>query len=256
LFTLDDLGRHPLKGFTVPVRAWRVIGEGVAESRFEALHGGSLTPLVGRQQELTLLHDRWEQATEGEGQAVMLAGEPGIGKSRLVRALRDRLADEPHVHLGYSCLPHRRDSPLYPVIAHLERAAGFTPGDDPGQKLAKLETLLAQGSADVARVAPLIASLLSIPSGGRYPLLAMSPQQQRERTLAALLDQLAGLAAHRPVLLVWEDVHWADPSSLELLALAIDRLQSLPVLALVTFRPEFVPPWPGHTHITWLSSTA
>ena len=253
LFALEDLGCHALKGFTAPVQAWRVTGEGMAESRFEALHGASLTPLVGRGQELTLLLDRWEQAKEGEGQVVLLAGEPGIGKSRLVQALRDRLADEPHVHLGYYCSPHRRDSPLRPVIAQLERAASFSRGDDPGQKLAKLEALLAQGSEDVARVAPLIASLLSIPSGGRYPPLDMSPQLQRERTLAALVDQLAGLAAHRPVLLVWEDVHWADPTSLELLGLAIDRLQSLPVLALVTFRPEFAPPWPGHTHVTWLT---
>jgi predicted ATPase len=136
------------------------------------------------------------------------------------------------------------------VIAQLERAANFSRDDDDGQKLAKLEALLARGSEDVAGVAPLIASLLSIPSGGRYPQRPMSPQLQRERILAALVDQLAGLAAHQPVLLVWEDVHWADPTSLELLGLAIDRLQSLPVLALVTFRPEFAPSWPGHTHIT------
>jgi predicted ATPase/class 3 adenylate cyclase/DNA-binding winged helix-turn-helix (wHTH) protein len=253
LFALEDLGRHPLKGFTAPAQAWRVTGEGAAASRFEALRGARLTPLVGRRQELTLLLDRWDQAQEGEGQVVLIAGEPGIGKSRLVQALRDRLADGPHIHLGYYCSPHRRDSPLRPVIAQLERAANFSRGDDPGQKLAKLEALLAQGHEDAARVAPLIASLLSISSGGSYPPLNMSPHLQRERTLAALVGQLAGLAAHRPVLLVWEDVHWADLTSLELLGLVIDRVQSLPVLALVTFRPEFGPPWPGHTHITRLT---
>jgi class 3 adenylate cyclase len=253
LFALEDMGCHLLKGFTAPVRAWRVTGEGVAESRFEALRGAHLTPLVGREQELTLLLDRWEQAKEGEGQVVLLAGEPGIGKSRLVQALRDRLTDEAHTDLGYYCSPHWCDSPLQPVIAQLKRAASLSRSDDPAQKLAKLETLLAQGRENIAQIAPLITSLLSIPSDERYPPLDMSPQLQRERTLAALVDQLARLSAHRPVLLIWEDVHWADPTSLELLELAIDRLQNLPVLALVTFRPEFAPPWPGHTHITRLT---
>jgi class 3 adenylate cyclase/DNA-binding winged helix-turn-helix (wHTH) protein len=207
LFALEDLGCHTLKGFTEPVRVWRVIGEGMAESRFEALRGPSLAPLVGRGQELSLPLDRWRQARAGEGQAVLLAGEPGIGKSRLIQALRDELAGEPHAYLGYSCSPFHQDSPLWPVIAQLERAASLARSDDPAQKLAKLETLLAQGSENIARTAPLITSLLSIPSDGRYPPLDMSPQLQRERTLAALVDQLAGLTAHRPVLLIWEDTH-------------------------------------------------
>jgi predicted ATPase len=253
LFDLEDLGTHPIKGSPAAVRAWQVIGDGLSESRFEALRGTSLTPLVGRQQELTLLLDRWEQAREGDGQVVLLAGEPGIGKSRLVQALRERVADTPHTFLGYSCSPHRLDSPLQPVIAHIERAANFARGDDAEQKLAKLEALLAGRDEDVARSAPLFASLLSIPSAGRYPPNDMSRQQQRERTLGALVDQIAKLAADQPVLVVWEDVHWADPTSLELLELTIDRLQGLPVLAVVTFRPEFTSPWRGYTHVTGLT---
>jgi class 3 adenylate cyclase/predicted ATPase len=252
LFAVDDLGSLTLKGFTEPVRAWRVIGEGVAESRFEALRGTSIAPLVDRGSELSLLLDRWRQAREGEGQMVLLVGEPGIGKSRLIQALRDALADEPHTCCGYYCSPFHQESPLWPVIAQLGRAAKLARGDDPVQKLAKIEALLAQGGDDTARSVPLIASLLSVPTEGRYPPLDMPPQQQRERTLAAVVDQFAGLAAHRPLLLIWEDTHWADPTSLELLRIALDRLQGLPVLTVVSFRPEFSPPWPGTAHATWL----
>jgi predicted ATPase/class 3 adenylate cyclase len=253
LFELEDLGNHQLKGAPEAVRAWQVIGDSLAESRFEALRGTSLTPLIGRAEELTLLLDRWEQAKEGEGQVVLLSGEPGIGKSRLVQALRERLQGTPHTFLGCYCSPHRLDSPLQPVIAYLERAANFARGDDPVRKLAKLEAFLALKNENVAPVAPLLASLLSIPSDGKYPPSDMSRQQQRERTLAALVEQVAVLASHEPVLLVFEDVHWADPTSLELLGLMIERLQRLPVLAVVTFRPEFVPPWRGHTHVTGLT---
>jgi predicted ATPase/class 3 adenylate cyclase/DNA-binding winged helix-turn-helix (wHTH) protein len=253
LFAFEDLGIQPLTGFTAPIRAWRVTGNGVAESRFQALRGMSLSPLIGRGQELSLLLDRWEQAKEGEGQVVLLSGEPGIGKSRLVQAVRDRLAGTLHFYLGCYCSPDRLDSPLRPMIAHLERAAKFAGDDDSGQKLTKLEVLLAKGGEENPRLGPLIASLLSIPNDGRYPPLDLSPQFLREQTLAALLDQLAGLAARRPVLLVCEDIHWADPTSMELLRLAIDRSQSLRVLLLVTFRSEFVQHWPGHTHVTGLT---
>ena len=168
LFDLEDLGDRPVKG-SPAVRAWQVIGDGLTESRFEALRGTSLTPLVGRAQELTLLLDRWEQAKDGEGQAVLLSGEPGIGKSRLVQTLREKLAGTPHIVLSYSCSPHRLDSPLQPVIAHIERAANFARGDDAAQKLAKLEAMLGARGEDVARSVPLLAALLSIPTGGRYP---------------------------------------------------------------------------------------
>jgi predicted ATPase/class 3 adenylate cyclase len=252
LFDLEDLGDRPVKG-SPAVRAWQVIGDGLSESRFEALRGTSLTPLVGRAQELTLLLDRWEQAKDGEGQAVLLSGEPGIGKSRLVQTLREKLAGTPHIYVGYSCSPHRLDSPLQPVIAHMERSANFARGDDAAQKLMKLEAMLGARGEDVLRAVPLLAALLSIPTTGRYPALEMSRQQQRERTLGALVEQIARLAAHQPVLAVWEDVHWADPTSLELLGLSIDRLQGLPVLGVITFRPEFTPPWRGHTHVTGLA---
>lgn len=251
LFSIADLATGSLADF--PARAWLVTGDGVAASRFKALRGTNLMPLVGRRQELSLLVDRWEQARDGEGQVVLLSGEPGIGKSRLVQALRDRLTDAPHFYLGYYCSPDRVDSPLRPMIVQLERAAGFTRDDDASQKFARLEALLAEDGGDIPQVVPLIASLLSLPGNGRFPPLDISPRLQRELTLAALVELVACLSARRPVLLFCEDVQWADPTSIELLRLAIDRSRSLRILVLITFRPEFRPPWPGHGHVTGLT---
>ncbi|WOH67988.1 adenylate/guanylate cyclase domain-containing protein [Bradyrhizobium sp. BWA-3-5] len=253
LFELAELGLQILKGFPVPVRAWRVIGEGTAESRFEALHGAGLTPLVGRESEIGLLLEHWERAKEGEGQVVLLAGEPGIGKSRLVRALRGRLESEPHTALGHYCSPHHQTSPLYPVIGLLERAAGFAADDPAGTRLDKLEVLLALSTDDVTPVAPLLAALLSLETPARYPPLDMSPHRQKERTLEELVNQVLGLARRRPVLALYEDVHWADPTSLELLDLIVDRVQGAPVLVLITFRPEFEPPWMRYAHVIALT---
>ncbi|MCP3395529.1 AAA family ATPase [Bradyrhizobium sp. CCGB12] len=253
LFELTELGMQILKGFPVLVRPWRVVGEGAAESRFEALHGTGLTPLVGRENEIGLLLEHWERAKDGEGQVVLLTGEPGIGKSRLVRALRGRLDDEPHMPLSHYCSPHHQTSPLYPVIGLLKRAAGFAADDPSATRLDKLEALLALSTEHVIAVAPLLAALLSLETDARYPPLDMSPRRQKERTLDALVDQVLGLATRQPVLALYEDVHWADPTSLELLDLLVDRVQGAPVLILITFRPEFVPPWMHYAHVSALT---
>jgi class 3 adenylate cyclase/predicted ATPase len=253
LFELADLSPLRLKGFAEPLAAWRVEGEGPAEGRFEALHGERLTPLVGRDEELALLLRCWRQARHGEGQVVLLAGEPGIGKSRLVREMRGRLSEEPYNRLLCQCSPHHTTSPLHPLIEQLERAAGFARTDPPAMRLDKLEALLVRGTERVDEVVPLIAALLGVPTGERYPALTLTPDVQKRRTLQALVDQVAALAAQQPVLALYKDVHWIDPSTLELLNLVIERIRRLPVLVLITFRPEFQPPWTGHAHVTRLT---
>ena len=221
-------------------------------SRFDAQHGVSTTALVGRDRELGLLLDRWEQAKEREGQIVLLGGEPGIGKSLLVRALRDQLAGVPHTHLNHFCSPFHTNSALYPIVGLLERAAGIRREDPPEEQLDKLEAMLALATDDVHESAPVLADLLAIPTGGRYPPLELGPHQKKERTFQALLEQVRGLAGRQPLLAIYEDVHWADPTMLELLDRAVDEVQRLPVLMIVTFRPEFVPRWTGHGHVTAL----
>jgi class 3 adenylate cyclase/predicted ATPase len=253
LFKVEELGAQRVEGFGELVDAWRVISESGAESRFEALHGLAVVPLIGRDHELALLIDRWRQAKAGEGQVVLLAGEAGIGKSRLVLALREHLRQEPRIRLRYQCSSHHISSALWPVVQQLERAAGFERTDTSERKLEKLEALLGQAVSDVRAVAPLIASLLSIDDGGRYPSLNLSPQAQRARTLSALVAQLEGLAAKQPVLMVLEDAHWLDPTSIELFEEVVARIERLPVLLVVTFRPEFKPPWAGFAHVSQLS---
>jgi class 3 adenylate cyclase/predicted ATPase len=250
LFEVASLGVHHLKGFSEPVEAWRVIGEGFAESRFEALRGASLTPLVGRDHELGLLLERWHWAKEGEGQVVLLSGEPGIGKSRLIRALRERLGGENYMPLSHYCSPYHQNSALYPVISLLERAVGLSRAEPPECQLDKLEALLSRSTEQVEAVAPLFAALLAIPTGSRYPPLDLSPERQKARTFDALLDQMEGLARSQPVLSLYEDLHWVDPSTRELLGLMVDRARGLPVLVITTFRPDFVPPWTRRTHVT------
>jgi class 3 adenylate cyclase/tetratricopeptide (TPR) repeat protein len=243
LFHLRDLGRHEVKGIAEPVAAWAVEGVSDSESRFEAVRTTGLTDLIGREDELHFLLERQRLAWKGEGQIVLISGEAGIGKSRLAAALAERIASEPHTRLRYQCSPYDTHSALRPFIAQLERAAGFKADDTSEQRLDKLEAILAVEASRVQAVAPLFAALLSIPFGERYPPLALSPTQQRRRTLAALLDQFEGLARQQPILLLFEDAHWADATSLELFDLTVERVRQLPVLALFTFRPEFEPPW-------------
>jgi class 3 adenylate cyclase/predicted ATPase len=252
LFELQDLGSRDLKGIAGPVQAWAALRPSTVQSRFEALHASGLTNLVGREEELELLLRRWERAKTGEGQVVLLSGEPGIGKSRLTAALLDRLAAEAHTRLRYFCSPQHTDSALYPIIGQIERAAGFAHDDEPQTRLDKLEAVLAQTSTSIQDTA-LFAEMLSLPNVGRYPALELPPQQRRQRTLEALTTQLTELASRRPVLEIFEDVHWIDPTSLEALGLTVDRVKTLPVLLIVTFRPEFVAPWVGQSHVTSLT---
>ena len=252
LFELEDLGSHSLKGLAGPVRAWAAIRPSTVEGRFEALHGQGLTALVGREEEFEILLRRWQRARGGEGQVVLVSGEAGIGKSRLTAALMERLAGEPHTRLRYFCSPQHTDSAFYPIIGQLERAAGFTHQDDARAKLDKLDAVLAQTSTSDTDAA-LFAELLSLSNDGRYPALALMPQQRRQRTLEALTSQLAGLASRQPVLMIFEDLHWIDPTSLEALSRIIERIRRTPALLIVTFRTEFAPPWIGQAHVTSLT---
>ena len=252
LFDLKDLGAQDLKGMGDHVKAWAILRPASVESRFEALHASGLTELVGREEELELLLRRWSKAKTGEGQVVLLSGEAGIGKSRLTAALLERLATEPHTRLRYFCSPQHTDSALYPIIGQMERAAGLAHGDTAQVKLDKVDALLAQ-TLTSKQDAGLFAEMLSLPNDGRYPALDLIPEQRRQRTLEALTAQLAGLARQKPVLMIVEDAHWVDPTSLEVFGRTVDQIKTLPALLIVTFRPEFNPPWAGRSHVTSLA---
>ena len=252
LFDCRELGAIETAGGTEPIRSWQVLGESIVESRFEALRGPALTPLVGRDEEIDLLLRRWARAKGGNGQLVLISGEPGIGKSRIAVALAEGLQAEPHLRLRYFCSPYHQDSALFPFVDQLAHAAGFTHDDTPAARLEKLEALLARAAPPEEDVA-LLADLMSLPSSEHYPLPNLSPQRKKDRTLEALIRQLEGLARRQPVVMIFEDAHWIDPTSRELLDLTIERIRCLPVLLIVTFRPEFEPPWTGQEQVTALA---
>jgi class 3 adenylate cyclase/predicted ATPase len=252
LFELQDLGAQDLRGVAGPARAWVALRPSSIASRFEALHGGGLTELVGREEEIELLLRRWSKAKSGEGQVVLLSGEAGIGKSRLTAALLESLASEAHTRLRNFCSPQHTDSVLYPTIGQIERAAGFTRDDTTETKLYKLDALLAQSSTSIQDAA-LFADLLSLSNDGRYPTLDLTPQRRREGTLEALVLQVAALSRQNPLLIIFEDAQWTDPTSLELFSRIVDKIPTLRVLLIVTFRPEFEPPWIGRPPVTNLT---
>ncbi|MFL5254244.1 MAG: AAA family ATPase, partial [Rhodopila sp.] len=251
LFDCWDLGTIALKGLPEPVPAWQVLSAGTAEGRFAALHG-TITPLVGRDEEMELLLRRWAQAKAGNGKVVLISTEPGVGKSRLAEALAERIAAEPHIRLRWSCSPHHQDSALYPVIAQMGRAVGFAHSDEPAARLAKLQALLAATEPPLEDVT-LIAELHGLPTGDLAPLPDLTPQRRKEKLFDALLHQLEGLARQQPVLMVFDDLHWIDPSSHELLDRMIDQVADWPVLLLGLFRPEFQAPWIGQPQVTMLT---
>jgi class 3 adenylate cyclase/predicted ATPase len=252
LFDCRELGAIDTNGGTELMRAWQVLGASIVASRFEALRGSVLSPLIGRDEEIDLLLRRWARVKSGDGQIVLVSGEPGIGKSRIIAALEERLHAEPHLRLRYFCSPYHQDSALYPFIDQLGHASGFARDDPPATQLEKLEALLAPAAPPDEDVA-FLADLLSLPASAHHPLPNLSPQRKKERTLEALFRQLDGLSRRQPVVVVFEDVQWIDPTSRELLDLTIERVRSLPVLLVVTFRPEFQPPWAGQPQVSMLA---
>ena len=252
LFELEDLGAKTSRASPSRCGPGRRCGQvrWRAASRHCALRRRRWLVATRRS---SLLMRRWAQAKAGDGCVVLISGEPGIGKSRIAETMQERLGAEPHTRLRFFCSPYHQDSALYPAIAQLERAAGFRREDTPEQRLAKLEAVLAQATNDLSEVAPLFADLLSIPTGDRYPALTLTPQKRKEKTLQALVAQAEGLAVRHPVLMIFEDVHWSDPTTRELLDLLIERVPTVRLLVIITFRPEFSPPWVGRPQVTLLT---
>ncbi len=253
LFEYEAIAGAALKGFAEPVTIWRVLRERTVASRFEALWAANRTPLIGRDEEMDLLMRRWAQVKGGEGRVVLLAGEPGIGKSRLTAALEDDLKAEAHVCLRYFCQPHHQGSALAPIVGQLVHAAHFAPNDSENERRAKLEAALTREATIASEDAELFAELLGLSGHRPRDGADMDPQRKRRRLLDALIERLQALARRGPLLILFEDVHWADPTSLELLTLTIERVLALPILLVITFRPEFQPSWTGQSHVTMLT---
>jgi class 3 adenylate cyclase/tetratricopeptide (TPR) repeat protein len=251
-FELEPLGARALKGFEAPVPAWAVLREAENVSRFEAARSQRLTPFVGREHEVALLLDRWREASEGEGHVALISGEAGIGKSRVLLALSERIGAARHLRVRYQCSPHHVNDAFYPITRQIWHAARFVSGEPAATRLDKLEAMIARSGLEGKDTAPLVASLLSIPDEGRYRPLEMAPAEQKERTIAALIALFAGLTKVAPALALLEDAHWIDPTSLDVFSRLIDRLPGLRALLVVTFRPEFAAPWIGRAHVASL----
>jgi class 3 adenylate cyclase len=249
-FTCQDLGSHPLKGLAAPLQVYRILGESAAQSRLEVAEASGFTPLVGRESEVALLLERWVQSQDGRGQVVLLRGEAGIGKSRLVEALSERVRHEGATRIAFRCSPYYQNSALYPVIDHLQRFLQWQRDDTPEAKLDTLECVLRTSRLPLGEVVPLFATLLSVPLPEHYPVLHLTPQRQRQKTQEALVAWLLEAAEQQPILTVWEDLHWADPSTLEVLGLLLDQALTARMLTLLTCRPELRPPWGPQAPVT------
>jgi len=252
-FEVKSLGLLDLKGFSAPTSAWVVLCEAENVSRFEASRSHRMTPFVGREPEVALLIERWRDASAGEGKVVLLSGEAGIGKSRILATLRERVADEPHINIRYQCSPHHVNDAFYPIVRQIWRAAQFVTEEPPADRLDKLEAMAARSGLEAKEIVPFVASLCSVPFEGRYRALEITPGEQKERSIAALIALFEGLTREAPVLALLEDAHWIDPSSLDVFSRLIDRTPHLRAFLVITFRPEFVAPWLNHAHVDSLA---
>ena len=255
VFELEGLGQQAVKGLSQPVSIWRVDALAATEGRFDATHGAHLTPMVGRDEEVASILRRWESACDGDGQLVLLCGEPGIGKSRVTQVLHKTISEQPSIRLRYQCSPFFANTALYSVIQQFEFAARFERDDSTETRLSKMDAVLGQALDDPSEVAPLFAAMLSIDVGDNFPPLDMTPQQQMEATQQALCDQVIALSKREPVLMIFEDAHWVDPTTQGTLDLLVPRLAEHRILLVVTYRPEYQPPWSGMGHILPITLT-
>lgn len=252
-FLCESMGPHDLKGISEPVELFRVLEESGAQTRFDVAVSTHLTPLVGREQEVGLLLDRWEQVEEGLGQVVLVSGEAGIGKSRLLQGLIDGLAGRPHVFQQHRCSPYHQNSALFPVIESYERWLGFQREDSQEERIQAIETALEERSLLTPEALSLWAGMLSVPLDESHPPLDLSPQRQRQKTMELMTQLKVATANEQPVLAVFEDLHWADPTTLEFLGLLVEQVATSKVMAILTFRPEFTPPWGSRSHVTQIN---